>query len=134
MDELSAHAESDGLGSGQTRGWMRSPLGRVIGEPIYDLVSTARFLSTVLPEVARELRAIRKHVASMDPEMVGMHRAVQRIEGEMKSLNERIDDLGDHMAAVETAVTRLEPHVADVNLAMRPLRRARARLPTRQTD
>jgi hypothetical protein len=35
------------------------------------------------------------------------------------------------MAAVETAVTRLEPHIADVNLVMRPLRRARARLPTR---
>jgi hypothetical protein len=70
----------------------------------------------------------------MDPEMVGMHRAVGRIEGDMKTLNDRVQDLGDHMAAVETAVTRLEPHIADVNLVMRPLRRARARLPTRPPE
>jgi uncharacterized protein YoxC len=107
---------------------VRSPLGRVIAEPLADLVSTARFLSKVLPEVARELRAIRTHVACMDPEMVGMHSAVRRIHGEINSLNGRIDELSEHMAGVETAVTRLEPHIADVNLAMRPLRRARARL------
>jgi hypothetical protein len=110
---------------------MRSPLGRVLGEPLVDLVATARFLSTVLPEVARELRAIRGHVASMDPEMLGMHGAVRRIEGDIETLNDRVQELGDHMAAVETAVGRLEPHIADVNLVMRPLRRARARLPTR---
>ena len=134
MEELPADAEADHTGSGQTRGWMRSPLGRVVGEPLADLVATARFLSRVLPEVARELRAIRTHVASMDPEMVGMHRAVQRIEGDIKGLNGRIDELSDHMAAVELAVTRLEPHIADVNLVMRPLRRARARLPMRPTS
>jgi predicted nuclease with TOPRIM domain len=134
MEEVSAQADAEGPESGQSRGWMRSPLGRVIGEPLADLVSTARFLSTVLPEVARELRAIRTHVASMDPEMVGMHSAVQRIEGEIRTLNGRIDELSEHMAAVETAVTRLEPHIADVNLVMRPLRRARARLPTRPAN
>src|SRR5436305_2319898 len=134
MEKISADAESEPSGESQTRGWMRSPLGRVLGEPLADLVSTARFLSTVLPEVARELRAIRTHVASMDPEMVGMHSAVQRIEGQITILNGRIDELSEHMAAVETAVTRLEPHVADVNLVMRPLRRARARLPTRAAD
>lgn len=131
MEKISADAESEPSGESQARGWMRSPLGRVLGEPLLDLVATARFLSTVLPEVVRELHAIRGHVASMDPEMVGMHGAVQRIEGDMQTLNERVQDLGDRMAAVETAVARLEPHVADVNLAMRPLRRARARLPPR---
>jgi hypothetical protein len=65
----------------------------------------------------------------MDPEMVGMQSAVRRIHGESNSLNGGIDELSEHMAGVETAVTRLEPHIADVNLAMRPLRRARARLP-----
>jgi hypothetical protein len=35
------------------------------------------------------------------------------------------------MASVESAVIRLEPHIADVNLAMRPLRRVRGRLPSR---
>ena len=83
----------------------------------------------MLPEVARELGAIRIHVTSMDPEMVWMPRAGRRIHGEIKSLNGRVDELSEHMAGVETAVTRLEPHIADVNLAMRPLRRARARLP-----
>ena len=131
MDEISADAESDRSGAGQTRAWMRLQLGRVVSEPLGDLVATARFLSSVLPEVARELRTIRGHVASIDPEMVGMHEAVQRIEGNIKVLSERIEDLGDHMTAVETAVARLEPHVADVNLAVRPLRRARARLPSR---
>ena len=134
MEKISADAESERSGESQARGWMRSPLGRVLGEPLLDLVATARFLSTVLPEVVRELRAIRGHVASMDPETVGMHGAVQRIEGDVKTLNERVQGLGDRMAAVETAVTRLEPHVADVNLAMRPLRRARARLPTRPAE
>jgi septal ring factor EnvC (AmiA/AmiB activator) len=134
MEQVSAQAEAGGSESGQSRGWMRSPLGRVIAEPLADLVSTARFLSKVLPEVARELSAIRAHVASMDPEMVGMHRSVQRIEIEIKSMNGRIDELSEHMAAVETAVTRLEPHIADVNMVMRPLRRARARLPTRPAN
>lgn len=138
MDEL-----ADGAGfedfderaeEGPARGWMRSQLGRVISEPLADLVSTATLLSTVLPQVATELQAIHKHVASIDPEMVGMHSAVRRIEGEIQALNARIDELGAEMSAVETAVARLEPHVADVNLAMRPLRRARARLPTRRAN
>lgn len=134
MDKISADAESERSADSQTRGWMRSPLGRVLGEPLSDLVATARFLSSVLPEVARELRAIRGHVASMDPEMIGMHRAVQRIESDMRTLNQQVEELNDHMVAVETAVGRLEPHIADVNLVMRPLRRARARLPTRPVE
>jgi hypothetical protein len=64
----------------------------------------------------------------MDPEMVGMHAAVERIEGQMGDLNVRIGELADRMSDVERAVARLEPHVADVNLAVRPLRRARARI------
>ena len=44
--------------------------------------------------------AIGTHVASMDPEMVGMHRAVRRIHGEIKSLNGRIDELSEQMAGV----------------------------------
>jgi archaellum component FlaC len=64
----------------------------------------------------------------MDPEMVGMHASVERIEGQMGDLNHRIGDLAQRMADVERAVHRLEPHVKDVNLAVRPLRRARARM------
>lgn len=60
--------------------------------------------------------------------MVGMHAAVRRIEAEIAVMSGRIEELGEHMNAVGHAVERLEPHVADVNLAMRPLRRARARM------
>ncbi len=82
----------------------------------------------MLPEIAADLGAIRGHVASMDPEMIGMHAAVRRIEGEIVQMSGRITELSEHMNAVEEAVARLEPHVADVNLAVRPLRRARARM------
>ena len=82
----------------------------------------------MLPEIASDLAAIRTHVGSMDPEMLGMHALVERIEGQMGNLNDRIGDLAERMADVERAVARLEPHVADVNLAVRPLRRACARM------
>jgi uncharacterized coiled-coil protein SlyX len=39
--------------------------------------------------------------------------------------------LEERMVEVEGRMARLEPHIADVNLAVRPLRRARARLPQR---
>ncbi len=99
-----------------------------VGRILQDLASGAAFLRRVLPEIAADLQAIRGHVASMDPEMLGMHAAVKRIEGEIAEMSGRIEELGEHMMAVEQAVERLEPHVADVNLAMRPLRRARARM------
>jgi chromosome segregation ATPase len=85
----------------------------------------------LLAEVAADLRLIRKHTISMDREVTGMHASVERIEVEMRELTERIGALDRRMAAVEGAVERLEPHVADLNLAIRPLRRARARFPNR---
>lgn len=100
----------------------------MVSEPLADLVSAAAFLRHVMPAIAADLGAIRTHVGSMDPEMVGMHASVERIEGQMVALNDRIGDLADRMADVERAVERLEPHVKDVNLAVRPLRRARARM------
>lgn len=85
----------------------------------------------VLAEVAADLRSIRKHTISMDREVTGMHASVERIEVEMRELTARISDLDQRMGSVESAVIRLEPHIADVSLAMRPLRRARARFPGR---
>ena len=103
--------DADELGQ---QGRLRLPsLGRILGEPLADLVAAAAFLRRVLPEIAADLAAIRSHVGSMDPEMVGMHASVERIEGEMGDLNARIGDLAERMAAVERAVVRLEPHVAD---------------------
>jgi hypothetical protein len=113
----------------EQHGWLRLPsLGKVLGEPLADLVAAAAFLRRVLPEIAADLGAIRTHVGSMDPEMVGMHASVERIEGQMGALNDRIGDLAQRMADVEHAVERLEPHVKDVNLAVRPLRRAWTRM------
>jgi uncharacterized membrane protein YdfJ with MMPL/SSD domain len=113
----------------EQHGWRRLPaLGKVLSEPLADLVSAAAFLRHVLPEIAADLGAIRSHVGLMDPEMVGMHGSVERIEGQMGELNDRIGELSQRMADVEQAVARLEPHVADVNLAVRPLRRAWARM------
>ncbi len=85
----------------------------------------------LLSELAADLRSIRKHTISMDREVTGMHASVERIEVEMRDLTSRITDLDERMASVESAVVRLEPYVADLNLALRPLRRARARFPNR---
>jgi chromosome segregation ATPase len=85
----------------------------------------------LLSQLAADLNSIRRHTISMDREVTGMHASVERIEVEMRELSGRIGALDDRMAMVEAAVERLEPHVADMNLAIRPLRRARARLPGR---
>jgi chromosome segregation ATPase len=85
----------------------------------------------LLSQLAADLNSIRRHTVSMDREVTGMHASVERIEVEMRELSVRIGALDDRMASVESAVERLEPHVADMNLAIRPFRRARARLPGR---
>ncbi len=127
--ERSGRGSSGDATDFEQHGWLRLPsVGRMLGEPLADLVAAAAFLRRVLPEIAADLGAIRTHVGSMDPEMVGMHASVERIEGQMGDLNYRIGELADRMADVERAVERLEPHVKDVNLAVRPLRRAWARM------
>jgi chromosome segregation ATPase len=85
----------------------------------------------LLSQLAADLSSIRKHTISMDREVTGMHASVERIEVEMRELTARITELDERMGSVESAVVRLEPYVADLNLALRPLRRARARFPNR---
>jgi chromosome segregation ATPase len=85
----------------------------------------------LLAQLAADLRSIRKHTISMDREVTGMHASVERIEVEMRELSARIGALDDRMESVDDAIGRLEPYIADLNLAIRPLRRARARLPGR---
>jgi chromosome segregation ATPase len=85
----------------------------------------------LLSQLAADLSSIRKHTVSMDREVTGMHASVERIEVEMRELTARITELDERMGSVESAVVRLEPYVADLNLALRPLRRARARFPNR---
>jgi len=88
----------------------------------------------LLAQVAADLRAISRYTKSMDHEVTGMHASVERIEVEMRELSARIGALDRRMESVEGAIGRLEPYVADLNLAIRPLRRARARLPGRSDD
>jgi chromosome segregation ATPase len=85
----------------------------------------------LLSQLAADLGSIRRHTISMDREVTGMHASVERIEVEMRELTSHIAELDERMASVESAVVRLEPYIADLNLALRPLRRARARFPNR---
>jgi hypothetical protein len=125
MDEqFSDHAtESD-----RRDAWRLPTIGRIVGDSLGDLRTGLGFIGRVLPEMAKDLSKIREHTVNMDRETTGMHASVERIEIEMGALTGRIAQLGERMQAVEEAVTRLEPHVAEVNLAVRPFRRARQRL------
>jgi hypothetical protein len=67
----------------------------------------------------------------MATEVRGMHAAVVRLEHEVQGLRVDVGELDVRLTAIDEGMSRLEPHIADVNLAMRPLRRARARLPHR---
>jgi chromosome segregation ATPase len=107
--------------------WRLPTVGRILTDSLGDLRAAATFLRRVLPEIAKDLSHIRDHVEVVDRETTGMHASVERIEIEIGALSGRISELGERMQAVEEAVVRLEPHVAEVNLAVRPFRRARAR-------
>jgi septal ring factor EnvC (AmiA/AmiB activator) len=122
-------------------GASRAPRRRIptLGQVVSDSFSDVAGLLRVLPEIAGSLRTIARLVEHMDVEVTQMHAAVERLDDEMRDvrdgfgeLRESLEDLDDRMATIGAAITRLEPHIADVNLAVRPLRRARARL--RQND
>ena len=103
-----------------------APLGRLLGDSLSELN-----VLRVLPELATHLRAIRRATEGMNAEVRGMHAAVRRVEVQVKELQGQLDAIEGRVVEVEDGMSRLEPHIADVNLAMRPLRRARARLPQR---
>jgi hypothetical protein len=96
-----------------------APLGRIVADSVGEL----NFLR-VLPVLAAHLKAIRRYTEHMDDEVTGMHASVVRMEGEIRLLREDISGL-------EQRIGRLEPYLEDVNRAVRPFRRARARLPGR---
>lgn len=85
----------------------------------------------ILPELAANLRAIRRATESMASEVRGMHTGVRRIELQVVELRDQVARMDGRVLAVEEHMGRLEPHIAEVNLAVRPLRRARARLAQR---
>ena len=105
----------------------RGPLGRMLGDSFGELNQLLR----LLPELAHHLKQISRFTESMATEVRGMHAAVVRLEHEMQGLREEVAGIDDRMAAIEAGMDRLEPYIADVNLAVRPLKRARARLPHR---
>jgi hypothetical protein len=116
-------------GTGQRNGGppRRGPLGRVLGDSLGEVSQLLR----LLPEVAHHLKKISRYTETMATEVRGMHAAVVRLEHEVQGLRVDVVSLDARMSGIEAGMGRLEPHIADVNLAMRPLRRARARLPQR---
>jgi hypothetical protein len=105
------------------------PLGRLLSESLGDLN-----VLRLLPEVTSHLRAIRRFTESMDNEVRGMRLGVERLEVQVEGLKDQVASLDARCVEIETRMARLEPYIADVNLAIRPLRRARARLPQRGVD
>jgi hypothetical protein len=105
-------------------------IGQIVSESVGDLGGVLR----LVPDIANYLRAISFHTKHMDVEVTGMHAAVERLDVELRELRAEIAELDARMGTVADAVERLEPHIADVNMAMRPFRRARAKLPGRPHD
>jgi uncharacterized protein YoxC len=111
----------------ERRARRRLTIGGLLSDGVGDLGQLVR----LVPEIASALRAIQKHTKNMDLEVTGMHASVERLEVEVRQLRSQIAELDNRMGTVAAAVVRLEPHIQDVNLAMRPLRRARSRFPGR---
>jgi chromosome segregation ATPase len=102
------------------------PLGRLLSDSLGDLN-----VLRLLPEVTSHLRAIRRFTEGINAEVAGMHAGVVRLEGQVAELKTEVSGLNERVFAMEQRLGALEPHVADMSLAIRPLRRARARLPQR---
>ncbi len=120
-----SHASSQ-----ESHGQGRLPsLGRLLGDSLGDLN-----VLRLLPEVTSHLRAIRRFTESMDAEVRGMHAGVRRLELQVEALGGQVERLDGRVLEMESRLAELEPHIADVSLAIRPLRRARARLPHRSVD
>lgn len=107
----------------------RPPLGRLLADGLGDLN-----VLRLLPEVTSHLRAIRRFTQSMDSEVRSMNAGVRRLGVQLEELKGQVAQLDSRVGEMEERVGRLEPHLADVSLAIRPLRRARARLPQRGVD
>jgi hypothetical protein len=121
MDEGLSDHETD-YGDLRHRRGPLAPLGRLVADSVGEL----NFLR-VLPVIASHLKAIRRYTEHMDDEVTGMHASVERMEGEIRSLRADITGL-------EEQIGRLEPYLQDVNMAVRPFRRARSRLPGRPAE
>jgi predicted RNase H-like nuclease (RuvC/YqgF family) len=87
----------------------RSALQRLLAGPSVDLRALSQ-LVRLLPEIAGYLADIRDLTRQMDGEVRSMRQAVERLEIELGELTSEVDEL---------------------KLTLRPLRRARARLPRR---
>ncbi len=85
-------------------------------------------LLAALPEIARDLHAIRVHIEHVDLEVEGMHAAVERLDLSVQELRSDIGALGLEMTEVGAGLARLEPHVQHLSNVARPLHRVRSRL------
>jgi hypothetical protein len=89
-------------------------LGRLLPTALRDLRAIAEGME-VLPELLRELAAIRARVQSLDDEVQAMRQGVARLDSQVVALRESV-----------------EYELRDVGLAMHPLRRTGRRLGLRE--
>jgi hypothetical protein len=115
----------------------RPGIGQIVSGSVGDIGSVLR----LVPDIANYLRSISFHVKHMDIEVGAMVSGVRDLNEEMREMRAEIHglraliiDLDERMKTVADAVERLEPHIADVNLAVRPLRRAGARFRGRPVE
>lgn len=91
-------------------------LGAVAGE----LIALVRLPSTLVG-VGRDLSSIRADVQTLDEE-------VRRMRAGVDGLGVHVEPVPEQMAQIAEGFALLGPELHDINQAVRPLRRARARL------
>lgn len=96
------------------------PVIGVLGLVGKELVAIVRLPSTLVG-VAGTLVAIREDVERLNEEMLRMRRGVDEI-------GENTEPLPEQLAQISEGFALLGPELHEINKAVRPLRRARARL------
>lgn len=96
------------------------PVVGVLGTIAGELIALVRLPSTLVG-VGRDLNAIRADVQTLDEE-------VRRMRAGVDGLGTYVEPLPEQMAQIAEGFALLGPELHDINQAVRPLRRARARL------
>lgn len=96
------------------------PLVGVVGTVAGELIALLRLPSTLVG-VGHSLEEIREDVRTLDEE-------VRRMRAGVDGLGEHVEVLPEQLAMISEGFALLGPELHDINQAVRPLRRARARL------
>jgi chromosome segregation ATPase len=106
--------------------WPLIGLQRLLNGSLENLGSIAQ-AARLLPEINQHLASIAARVDSLDGEVARMRKAVEDLRQDVRVVREAVDPLDQRLREVRQAFERLEPELTDIGLAVRPLRRARAR-------